>query len=248
MSSTAKQRIDQILFAKGLAPSRERAQAMVMAGLVLVNDQPVAKASQKYLPKAITIRIKGKDHPFVGRGGVKLAGALDHFGIQIQDQVCLDIGASTGGFTDCLLQRGAVRVYTFDSGSNQLAYSLRENPRVICRENFNVKYLTSQDIPEPISWVTMDVSFISVTQLIPPLIQALPGPWQGLFLIKPQFEAGKGVVPKGGVLPAGPLVDRILEDVRKFCEKSGLKLLGQMPSVLKGDKGNQEYFIWLKAP
>lgn len=248
MNTTAKQRIDQILFAKGLAPSRERAQAMVMAGLVLVDDQPVAKASQKYLPEAITIRIKGKDHPYVGRGGVKLAGALDHFDIKIQDQVCLDIGASTGGFTDCLLQRGAKRVYTFDSGSNQLAYSLRSDTRVICRENFNVKNLTAKDLPEPIDWVTMDVSFISVKQLIPPLIQALFGPWQGLFLIKPQFEAGKGVVPKGGVLPAGPLVDKVLEDVANFCEKSGLKILGQMPSVLKGEKGNQEYFFWLKAP
>lgn len=248
MSATSKQRIDQILFSKGMAPSRERAQAMIMAGMVLVDDQPVAKPSQKYQPEAINIRIKGKDHPYVGRGGVKLAGALDHFSIQIQGQVCLDIGASTGGFTDCLLQRGAVRVYTLDSGSNQLAYSLRSDPRVICRENFNVKHLTPEDLPEPISWVTMDVSFISVTQLIPPLIQALPRPWQGLFLIKPQFEAGKGAVPKGGVLPPGPLVDKVLEDVVNFCKKSGLKLLGQMPSVLKGEKGNQEYFYWLQAP
>jgi len=245
MASESKQRIDQILFAQGYAPSRERAQSLVMAGQVVVNDQRVDKASQRFSPGDITIRIKGKDHPFVGRGGLKLAGALDHFHISPQGWVCLDVGASTGGFTDCLLQRGAHRVYTLDSGTNQLDYSLRRDPRVIWKENFNARELQAGDIPEPVRLVTLDVSFISVTLLIPALLQALRRPWEGLFLIKPQFEAGKEAVERGGIVRDERVRKKVLEDTAAFCEKKGLVLKGQMPAVLKGEKGNQEYFFWL---
>ncbi len=248
MTSDPKQRIDQILLAQGLAISRERAQALVMAGLVIVNEQRVDKPSQRFAPKAIKIRIKGKDHPYVGRGGVKLSGALDHFQINPQGWVCLDIGASTGGFTDCLLQNGARRVYAFDSGTNQMDFRLRQDSRVYCHENFNVRNLVAKDIPEPVQLITVDVSFISVTYLIPPLLQALQGPWEGLFLIKPQFEAGREAIEKGGIVKNEEIRQKVLESTAAFCQKHGLILKGQMPCILKGEKGNQEYFFWLISP
>src|SRR5262249_30154606 len=172
----------------------------------------------------------------------KLAYALDHFGTDPVDKTCLDIGAPTGGFTDCLLQRGARRVYALDSGTHQLHERLRQDPRVIARENFNARYLKGTDIPEKIDLVVMDVSFISLKLLIPPLLEAIPGPWDVLMLVKPQFEAGKGQVGRGGVVREEGQQRRIVQDLTRFAEGCGLRILGSIPAALKGEKGNQEYF------
>lgn len=240
-----KLRIDQLLVQLGLAPTRERAQALVLAGKVYVGERRVDKASQSF-PNDAPVRVKGPDHPYVGRGGVKLEKALEHFGIDPRGKVCLDVGASTGGFTDCLLQRGAVRVYTLDSGSHQLHERLRADPRVIVRENFNARFLKASDLPEAIQLVVADVSFISLKLLIPPLIEALPGPWDVLLLVKPQFEAGKGQVGKGGIVRDEALRLRIVQDLAGFAEGAGLELVGTVPAAIPGDKGNQEYFLAAK--
>ncbi len=237
-----KIRIDQLLVQLGLAPTRERAQALVMAGLVYRGEERIDKASQRFLEND-PIRVKGPDHPYVGRGGVKLEKALEHFQIDPRGKVCLDIGASTGGFTDCLLQRDAQRVYAFDSGTHQLHDKLRADPRVIFQENFNARFLKPSDLPEPISLVVIDVSFISLKLLVPPLLQAVPGPWDVLMLVKPQFEAGKGQVGKGGVVRDEAQRLSIVRDLAGFAEGAGLELLGTVPAAISGDKGNQEYFL-----
>lgn len=240
-----KYRIDHLLVSQNLAPSRERAQALVMAGKVLVGDHKVLKSSEKFSSDA-TIILKGADHPYVSRGGVKLAGALDFFQIDPKNKVCLDVGASTGGFTDCLLQRGANKVFTLDVGTNQLAFRLRQDPRVICRENFNVRLLQKGDIPEQVDLIVVDVSFISLKILIPPLREGILGNWQILLLIKPQFEAGKEKVGKGGVVRDEALHQQIIQDLTGFTEQFHLKVTGVIPSLLKGEKGNQEYFLLAK--
>jgi 23S rRNA (cytidine1920-2'-O)/16S rRNA (cytidine1409-2'-O)-methyltransferase len=237
-----KIRIDQLLVSLGLAPSRERAQAMVLAGQVLVEENRVEKPSQRFLPEA-KIRLKGKDHPYVGRGGVKLQDALEKFHLDPKGKICLDIGASTGGFTDCLLQKGAARVYTLDVGSNQLDYKLRQDPRVIARENFNVRFIKAEDIPKPIDLIVIDVSFISVKLILPPLLKAIPGPWELIMLIKPQFEVGKDQVSKGGVIKDEIVRLATVEAISRFAKDCGLIVKGINPSIIKGDKGNQEYFL-----
>lgn len=243
---TQKVRIDQILVDRGLAPSRQRAQALVMAGLVLVGEERVEKASQRFDPQQPGLRVKGSDHPYVSRGGVKLQGALEDFAIDPTDKVCLDVGASTGGFTDCLLQKGARRVYTLDTGTNQLDYKIRRDPRVVARENFNVRYLKAGDIPEPVDLVVLDVSFISVKLLVPALLLALSPGWTGLFLIKPQFEAGRDKVERGGVVTSPEVLEEVLSDIQGFFRAAGLQILGLKPAVLKGESGNQEFFIFLR--
>ena len=239
-----KIRIDLLLLEQGLAPSRERAQAWIMAGQVIANERRVLKASECFDPSATQIRLTGKDHPYVGRGGVKLQGALEGFGLDPKGATCLDVGASTGGFTDCLLQRGARKVYAFDCGTNQLDFRLRQDPRVVVRENFNVRQLSPEDLPEKIDWIVIDVSFISLTKVLPPLLQAVPGPWQLLMLVKPQFEAGPESIEKGGIVRDPKIQQRALEEIRKFSENLGLKIEGQAPCVITGEKGNQEFFLW----
>jgi 23S rRNA (cytidine1920-2'-O)/16S rRNA (cytidine1409-2'-O)-methyltransferase len=240
-------RIDQLLVERGLAPSRQRAQAMILAGKVLVKEQRVDKPSQSFDPEGRALRIKGPDHPYVGRGGVKLAGALDYFGVDPTGKTCLDVGASTGGFTDCLLQRGAKRVYTLDTGSHQLDYRLTQDPRVIWQENFNARYLKPGDIPEPIDLAVVDVSFISLKLILGPLVTALPRPWQALTLVKPQFEAGIDQVEKGGLIRDKALQENIVQELGRFGQTLGLALQGWTPAVIKGDKGNQEYFLYFWA-
>lgn len=242
-----KIRIDQLLVERGLAPSRQRAQAMIMAGVVVVNEQRVDKASQSFDPATAGVRIKGPDHPFVGRGGVKLAGALDHFKIDPAGLICLDVGASTGGFTDCLLQRGARRVYTLDSGSHQLDERLRHDERVIWRENFNARFLGAEDLPEPIDLAVVDVSFISLKLILPPLAKALEPPFACLALLKPQFEAGVEQVEKGGLVRDLKIHERLLEAIEAHGQSLGWELQGRVPSVLRGEKGNQEYFIYFTS-
>lgn len=243
-NQSPKTRIDQILVERGLAFSRERAQALILAGLVVAGERRVEKASQSY-PPDIAIRVKGQDHPYVGRGGVKLAGALDFFGVDPTHKTCLDLGASTGGFTDCLLQRGARRVYAFDAGTQQLDFKLRSDPRVVSREGYNARFLKPEDIPEKIDLIVVDVSFISLKLLFSPIITAVPGPWEALILVKPQFEAGKGQVGRGGVIRDEALVEKIVKDLSQAAQASGLKVLASTPSALKGEKGNQEYFLYV---
>jgi 23S rRNA (cytidine1920-2'-O)/16S rRNA (cytidine1409-2'-O)-methyltransferase len=242
--SKDKVRIDQILCSQGLAPSRERAQALILAGKVLVNERPVEKPSERYFPEESLIRLRGMDHPYVGRGGSKLAGALKEFGINPAGKTCLDVGASTGGFTDCLLQNGAEKVYTLDSGTNQLDYRLRQDPRVKWRENFNARYLKKEDIPEAIDLIVVDVSFISLKLLIPPVLDAIPGPWEMLLLIKPQFEAGREKVEKGGLVRDEKVRAEVVEIITRFVKDHALQVHGVMPSPLQGEKGNQEYFLY----
>ena len=242
-----KIRIDQLLVDKGLAPSRTRAQALVLAGQVLVEEHRVEKSSQSFFPEA-HIRLKGQDHPFVGRGGVKLSDALDKFGVVIEDKICLDIGASTGGFTDCLLQNAAKRVYAFDSGTLQLHERLRRDERVIFRENFNVRFLQASDLPEAIDLIVVDVSFISLKLIIPPLLQSVRGSWELLALIKPQFEAQRGQVGRGGIIKDELLQQQIVSGLVQFFQDCPLEVVGTIPSVIKGEGGNQEYFIHARKP
>lgn len=239
-----KVRIDQLLFQRGLAPSRERAQALILAGKVLVNEQRIEKPGQRFAPQKAKIRIKGKDHPFVSRGGVKLAGALDQFDLNPSGKTCLDVGASTGGFTDCLLQRGARKVYTIDCGTNQLDYRLRQDPRVHWQEKFNVRELKQQDLPEPVDLVVVDLSFISLKLVLPVLVQEVPGFREALLLVKPQFEAGRHQIDKGGIVKEAGVHQQVIQNISEFAESLGLQVKGVSPSELKGEKGNQEYFIW----
>lgn len=234
MTPAKKIRIDQLLVQLGLAPSRHRAQAMVMAGIVVVDEHRVEKCSQSYLPDA-QVRIRGQDHPYVGRGGLKLAGALDAFKIDPRGMVALDVGASTGGFTDCLLQRGALRVHAWDTGQNQLHERLRRDPRVVSREKFNVRFLKPEDVPEAVRLVVVDVSFISLKLILPALIGALPGKWEGLLLIKPQFEAAPSEVGKGGVIRDEAVRARIVAELTAFATGLGLAVDTPIPAVISGE-------------
>ncbi|MBF0492414.1 MAG: TlyA family RNA methyltransferase [Deltaproteobacteria bacterium] len=241
-----KERIDKLLVDKGLAPSRERAQAWVMAGLVFAGGQKVSKASQTFLPE-MNIEVKGQDHPYVSRGGVKLAGALDHFQLSVKDWVCLDVGASTGGFTDCLLQRGAKKVYALDVGHNQLAWKIRQDPRVLVIEKVNIRYWEAKELSEVPQLVVADVSFISLSLVIPPLFRLLDNSETFfLCLIKPQFEVGRKDLPSGGVLKDEAKREEVLQQVLENLKKEGAELLGSCPSSLPGTEGNLEYFAFFK--
>src|ERR1041384_7349291 len=195
-----RERIDKLLVARGLAPTRTRAQALVMAGLVLVDEQRVEKSSETFAPDA-AIRVRGTDDPaarYVGRGGLKLEAALSEFKLDVRDFVCLDVGASTGGFTDCLLQHGARRVVAIDVGHNQIDWRLRNDPRVAVREGVNARYLVPEDFSEKFDLAVMDVSFISATKVLPAVVPLLVEGGSLVTLIKPQFEVGRGEVASGG--------------------------------------------------
>jgi len=240
-----KERVDKLLVERGLAPSRQRAQALLMAGLVLVNDQPVTKAGTRVAVDA-AIRLRGKDHGFVSRGGLKLQGALDQFGIDPTGRVCADLGASTGGFTDCLLQRGAARVYAVDVGYGQLAWTIRQDERVVVMERTNVRHLTG--LPEPIDLIVGDLSFISL-KLVLPAIATLCGPGAELvLLVKPQFEVGRANVGKGGLVSDPEARAAAVRGVLADAEAAGFSARGEMVSPITGAKaGNVEHLIWLSA-
>ncbi|MBI2336353.1 MAG: TlyA family RNA methyltransferase [Deltaproteobacteria bacterium] len=238
-----KKRIDLLLVEKKLAPSRERAQSLIMAGKVVADDHLVLKSSEKFNSNA-TLRLKGVDHPYVSRGGLKLKAALDHFKICVKDFVCVDMGASTGGFTDCLLQAGASKVYAIDVGTNQLAYTLRQDPRVISFEKLHVKDLRPEIFAEPINLVVVDVAFISLTQVIPHLVRAIPGQWNLVALIKPQFEVGKGEVEKGGVIHSSEKQQAVIKKILEFLKGCDFQVQGVLASPILGDKGNQEYLVY----
>lgn len=237
-----KERIDKLLVEHGLADSRTKAQALVMAGVVLVNEQRIEKSSQEFLPTD-RIRIKGKSDEikYVGRGGLKLERALHEFHIQPSEYVCLDVGASTGGFTDCMLQNGAKRVVAVDVGTNQLVWKLRNDPRVEARENVNARYLKPEDFDEQFDLIVMDVSFISVTKILPALKELLAKDGQIIVLIKPQFEVGKGEVGKGGIVKDTEKHAAVIEKINTFTAEIGLINKGLIDSPILGADGNKEF-------
>lgn len=239
-----KIRIDQLLVEKQLAPSRERAQSLIMAGHVLVNEVPVTKPGHKVLAAAV-IRVKGIDHPYVGRGGVKLAGALDFFQIDPAGKVCADIGSSTGGFTDCLLQRGAVKIYAVDVGTNQLAWKLRQDPRVVVMEKTHVKDLHPSHFPEPPSLIVIDCSFISLTRVLPEIVRWVAPNTTIVALIKPQFEVGPGRIAKGGIVKDDAAQKEAIAQVESCARTLQWDIMGLTASPITGTDGNREYFIAL---
>lgn len=237
-----KQRIDKLLVDSGMAESLAKAQALVMSGVVLVNEYRVEKPSQEFFSSE-NIRLKG-DSPeskYVGRGGLKLEKALQEFHICPNKYICLDIGASTGGFTDCLLQLGAKRVYAVDVGTNQLVWKLRNDERVEARENVNARFLDPADFPENFHLITMDVSFISVTKILPVLTPLLKESGKIITLIKPQFEVGKGEVGKGGIVRETEKHQRVVAEVNNYAESVGLKMVNVIDSPILGAEGNKEF-------
>jgi 23S rRNA (cytidine1920-2'-O)/16S rRNA (cytidine1409-2'-O)-methyltransferase len=240
-----KNRLDELLLTRGLADSRARAQALILAGRVLVDGQPVTKAGALVAAEA---EITLKPAPaYVSRGGEKLAGALDHFGVDPTGLVCLDAGASTGGFTQVLLLRGAARVYAVDVGYGQLDQSLRSDPRVAVLERANIRVLPREAVPEPIDLATLDLSFISLTLVLPKILEFLAPGGAILALVKPQFEVGRGQVGKGGVVRDPALQQEAVAKVARAGRDLGLSVSPAFPSPLKGPKGNQEYFLHLRS-
>lgn len=231
-----------MLVDRGLAESRARAQAMILAGLVYSGDRKVEKAGQ-LLPSDAPLVLKGRDHPWVSRGGIKLAHAIDHFGWDVSGAVAMDVGSSTGGFTDVLLTTGAARVYAIDSGTNQLAWKLRQDPRVIVHEQTSARILTPDHIPEPIGLFVCDASFISLAKVLErPLSFAAPGA-RLIALIKPQFEAGRAEVGKGGVVRDPAVHVRVCNEVRNWLTDTGWNVVDIVESPIKGPEGNVEFLI-----
>jgi len=238
-----RERIDKLLVERGLADSRTKAQALIMAGAVLVSEQRAEKPSDLVEP-GVPIRIKGADDPaarYVGRGGLKLEAALREFAIDVRDQLCLDVGASTGGFTDCLLQHGARRVLAIDVGHNQLDWRLRNDPRVEVREGVNARHLQKQDFAERFDVVVMDVAFISATKVLPAIVPLLNTGGRLIVLIKPQFEVGRGEVGKGGIVREPEKHQRVIAEVNQAAEDLGLKVRGLIESPISGADGNIEF-------
>lgn len=237
-----KERIDKLLQTRGFAESRTKAQALVMAGVVLVDEKRVEKPSENFAPEA-AIRIKGDaaESRYVGRGGLKLEKALEEFGVSPEGYNCLDIGSSTGGFSDCLLKHGAARVVAVDAGTNQLVWSLRTDPRVDSREHTNARNLVPADFDAPFELIVMDVSFISVTKILPVLLDLLAEGGRIITLIKPQFEVGRGEVGKGGIVREAEKHERVVAEVNAFAEKLGLRIGGLIESPIYGAEGNKEF-------
>jgi 23S rRNA (cytidine1920-2'-O)/16S rRNA (cytidine1409-2'-O)-methyltransferase len=238
-----RERIDRLLVERGLAESRTKAQAMVMAGVVLVNEQRVEKPSEQ-ISSDSQIRIKHADDPtsrYVGRGGLKLEAALREFQIDVHGATCLDVGASTGGFTHCLLQNGAAKVFAIDVGHNQIDWRLRNDPRVETREGVNARYLQPQDFPVKFDLAVIDVSFISLTKILPPVVPLLNDPGAIVALIKPQFEVGRGEVGSGGIVRDAEKRSRAVEAVNQFVSTLRLTVAGVIESPITGAEGNVEY-------
>jgi len=238
----AKQRIDQLLVSRGLAESRARAQALVMAGLVFVGDRKVDKSGQQVAEEA-DISVKGRDHPWVSRGGIKLSAAIGHFALDPAGAVAMDIGSSTGGFTDVLLQNGAEHVFAVDSGTNQLAWKLRQDPRVTVLEQTSARVLTPEQIDRPCGWVVCDASFISLAKVLERPLELAAPDCRLVALIKPQFEVGREEVGKGGVVRDPALHARVCEEVREWLQSSGWTVDGIVESPITGPEGNVEFLI-----
>ncbi|MDT8441456.1 MAG: TlyA family RNA methyltransferase [Desulfuromonadales bacterium] len=240
-----RERLDKLLVLRGLVASRERARALILAGRVVVEHHTVDKAGAQVATDA-EIRLKGEDLPYVSRGGLKLAAALAQFRIEVVGRVALDVGASTGGFTDCLLQHGAARVYAVDVGYGQLAWALREDGRVVNLERTNIRDLQPAQLPECPDLAVIDASFISLTKVLPPTLALLTDRAELVALIKPQFEVGKGRVGKGGIVRDSDLHSVVVEQIRDFAEQAGCVTLDVMASPVLGAKGNREFLIHLR--
>ena len=235
-------RADQLLVERGLVESRAKGQALILAGLVYSGDRKVEKAGQAMKPDA-PLEVKGRDHPWVSRGGVKLDHGLKHFAWDVTGMVAIDVGSSTGGFTDVLLINGAIRVYAVDSGTNQLAWKLRQDPRVVVWEQTNARNLTTEHIPQPVDIIVCDASFISLTKVLAaPIGFAKPGAHM-VALIKPQFEAGREEVGKGGVVRDAAVHERVCSEVAEWIEAQGWDVQGVTPSPITGPEGNVEFLI-----
>jgi 23S rRNA (cytidine1920-2'-O)/16S rRNA (cytidine1409-2'-O)-methyltransferase len=242
---TKKSRLDTLLVQRGLVESRARAQAMIMAGLVYVEDVKVEKAGQQVDPDA-QVTLRGPDHPYVSRGGVKLAGGLDKLGVDPSGLVCIDVGQSTGGFTDCLLSRGATKVYGIDVGYGQLAMKIRNDPRVVAIERTNFRKFDPDSLPEKVDLVVSDASFISLTLLMPVAVKCCKPGGKLLLLIKPQFEVGKKNVGAGGVVREPELHKKAVDRITNYAKNDlGLEVEGTVESPIQGPKGNREFFCLL---
>ncbi len=240
-----RERLDKLLVERGLVASREEGRRRILAGEVLVDDRPFAKAGS-LIDADAPIRLRGKALPYASRGGVKLEGALRHFRIDVKDKIVLDAGASTGGFTDCLLAFGARRVYAVDVGYGQLDWKLRNDPRVVVLEKTNIRYLEAGRLPEPPEFAAIDVSFISLRLVLPQVRSLLISKGEIAALIKPQFEVGKGKVGKGGVVRRPEEHERVIEEIKQAASALDLEVIGVAESPLVGPKGNKEFFIYLR--
>lgn len=240
-----KERIDKQLIEKGLVQSREKASALIMEGKVLVNGSIVDKPGTKVDLESL-IHLQEEDSPYVSRGGKKLKGAIDAFRIDPRGMVVMDVGASTGGFTDCILQKGARKVYAVDVGYGQLAWKLQQDPRVVNLERRNIRYLKQEEVGVEMDLILIDTSFISIEKFLSHLLGFLKNGGMILGLIKPQFEVGKGQVGKGGVVRDGALHQKVIDRISGVCISLGLEVLGMIESPLLGPKGNKEFFIYLK--
>ena len=235
-------RADQLLVDRGLVESRARGQALILAGLVFSGERKIEKAGQTVKVDA-PIEVRGRDHPWVSRGGVKLAHGLDHFGWDVNGAVAIDVGSSTGGFTDVLLSKGAARVYAVDSGTNQLAWKLRSDDRVIVHEQTNARHLTEAEIPEPVDIVVCDASFISLAKVLAAAITFAKSGAHLIALVKPQFEAGREEVGKGGVVRDEAVHDRVCKDAEAWIEAQGWVSAGITRSPITGPEGNVEFLL-----
>ena len=237
-----RSRLDLLLVERGLAESRQRAVALILAGKVQVEGCQASKAGQRVAADA-RVELVDQNEIYVSRGGFKLASALDSFSVEVAHLVVMDVGASTGGFTDCLLQRGVKKVYAIDVGYGQLAWQLRRDPRVVTVERCNVRYLTREQVSEPVDLAVIDTSFISLTKVIPKVLEFVKGGGQLLALIKPQFEVGRGQVGKGGVVRDRELHGQVVRKIEQFCQSQEMEVRGVKESSLLGPKGNREFFI-----
>lgn len=242
---STKQRLDKLMVERGLAPSREKAQALIMAGQVVVGDHAAEKAGQQVTAE-VEIRIKGEVLPYVSRGGLKLEKGLDAFGIDPAGRVAIDVGASTGGFTDCLLQRGAAKVYAVDVGYGQLAWKLREDTRVVVMEKTNIRHLQPESLEPLPDLAVIDASFISLNLVLPPTLALLKRPAEVVALVKPQFEVGKGAVGKGGIVRDPKLHEEVLINMERLAAELGAVLLGICDSPITGADGNREFLMGLR--
>lgn len=242
-----RERIDKLLVAAGLAESRTKAQALVMSGVVLVDERRVEKPSEQFEP-GVNIRIKGEspETKYASRAGLKLEKALNEFHIRVDGYVCLDLGSSTGGFTDCLLSRGASKVYAIDSGTNQMIWRLRNDERVVLRETTNARHLEEWHVPESVDLITIDVSFISAKLVLEPALPFLKEGGRVVLLVKPQFEVGKGEVGKGGIVRDEKLHEKVIEDLTEFAKGIGLRREGLTESPIEGATGNREFLLLLE--
>ena len=240
-----KERLDVLVVSRGLAPSREKAKAIIMAGNVLVDGQREDKAGSMF-KDTVEITVKGHTLPYVSRGGLKLEKAMKNFGVTLKDKVCMDVGASTGGFTDCMLQNGAVKVYSIDVGYGQLDWKLRNDPRVVCMEKTNIRYVKPEDIADRLDFASVDVSFISLTKVLGPARELLNDNGEMVCLIKPQFEAGREKVGKKGVVRDKAVHEEVIHKVIDYAVEIGFHILNLEYSPIKGPEGNIEYLVYIR--